>query len=111
MTTTITRNGLNLAVQGMQREVARVAKVTNDIQQAFTGAQNALAAESVTLNTDRASVVPAVEDSMRRAVLPATGDVAGAMVTLLQASTAYQANLAAARVTADVEREITRLKK
>jgi len=103
------RNALNISLQGMKREEARVAQAATDIQNAFTSAQNAQAADSVAINTDRAALVPAVEDAVRGAVLPTEGDLSAAIVTLLQASTVYKANVAAARVTADIETEATKL--
>jgi flagellar basal body rod protein FlgC len=103
------RNALNISLQGMKREEVRVAQAAADIQNAFTSAQNAQAADSVAVNADRAAVVPAVEDAVRGAVLPAAGDISAAIVNLLQASTAYKANAAAARVTADIETEATKL--
>ena len=107
------RNALNISLQGLKREEVRAAQAAADIQNAFTAsqnaAQNAQAADSVAVNTDRAAVVPAVEDAVRGAVLPAAGDVSAAIVNLLQASTAYKANAAAARVTADIESEATKL--
>jgi len=104
-------SGLNIALQGMQREATRVAKAADDITRAFTSAQNAQAADSVSINPDKAQVVPAVEDAVRGAVLPPEGDLTQAVTTLLQASTAYKANLFSARVTADVESEATKLLK
>lgn len=115
MTTPIngTRTALNTSLQGLKREETRVAQAAADIQNAFTNAQNAAqnaqAADSVAINTDKAAVIPAVEDAVRGAVLPQTGDVATALVNLLQASTAYKANAMAARVTADVETEASKL--
>jgi hypothetical protein len=104
-------SGLNIAIGGMQKEAVRVAKAAEDITKAFTSAQNAQAADSVAVNADRAQVIPAVEDAVRGAVLPPEGDLATAIVNLLQASTAYKANAASARVTADVESEAIKLLK
>lgn len=107
------RNALAASVQGMQREATHVAKAAQEIQNAFTSAQNAAqnaqAADSVTINTDKAAVIPAVEDAVRGAALPPEGDLTQAVVDILQASTAYKANAAAARVTADVESDIAKL--
>ncbi len=111
MTTPINgpNRALSNALQGMQREATRVARASEDLNRAFTTAQNAQAADSVAVNTDRAAVVPAVEDAVRGAVLPPEGDLSSAVVTLLQASTAYRANVAAARVTADIESDTIKL--
>lgn len=102
-------SGLNTAIQGLTRESARVAKAAADISTAFTTAQNAQAADSVAIDTSRAAVVPAVEDAVRGAVLPPEGDLSAALVNLLQASTAYKANAAAVRVTADVESDVIKM--
>lgn len=104
-------NGFNTAVQGLNREATRVAKAADDITRAFTSAQNAQAADSLAVNTDRAQVIPAVEDAVRGAVLPPEGDLTQAVVNLLQASTAYKANLFSARVTGDVESDAVKLLK
>jgi hypothetical protein len=104
-------NGFSTAVQGLNREATRVAKAADDITRAFTSAQNAQAADSLAVNTDRAQVIPAVEDAVRGAVLPPEGDLSQAVVNLLQASTAYKANLFSARVTADVESDAVKLLK
>ncbi len=108
-------SGLNIALGGMQREAANVAKAAESISKAFTSAQNAAqnaqAADSVAINTDRAQVVPAVEDAVRGAILPPEGDLTSAIVNLLQASTAYKANAFSARVTADVEADALKILK
>jgi hypothetical protein len=104
-------SGLNIAIQGLNREATRVAKAADDISRAFTSAQNAQAADSLAVNTDRAQVIPAVEDAVRGAVLPPEGDLSQAVVNLLQASTAYKANAFSARVTADVESDVIKLLK
>ena len=98
---TLVISGLQTAVEGLRKQETRVAKAAEDINQSFTAAQNAIAADSVSIS-DRAAVVPAVEDSMRGAVLGA-GDVTGPMVDLLQATAAYKANAAVVRVTSDVQ--------
>lgn len=103
---TLVTNSLNIATQGLQKQAAKVVEATEAINKTFTNAQNAasnaLAADSVSLS-DRAAVIPAVEDAVRGAVIPAEGDVTKAVVDLLQAATAYKANAAVVRVTADVE--------
>jgi flagellar hook protein FlgE len=102
---TLEINALRTAISGMQKQEVKVAKAAADINNAFTAAQNAAAADSVSVS-DRAAVVPAVEDAVRGAVLPAEGDVSTAIVDLLQAATAYKANAATVRVTADVEKDV-----
>jgi hypothetical protein len=97
---TLAINGLQTAIEGMRTQETRVAKAAEDINKSFTAAQNAIAADSVSVS-DRAAVVPAVEDSMRGAVL-SDGDVTGPMVDLLQATAAYKANASVVRVTSDV---------
>lgn len=103
---TLELNGLRIATQGLQKQEAKVAKAAEAINKTFTAAQNAAsnaqAADSVAVS-DRAAVVPAVEDAVRGAVLPAEGELTTAIVDLLQAATAYKANAAAVRVSADVE--------
>jgi flagellar basal body rod protein FlgG len=91
---------LGTAVQGLQRAEAQVAQATNTLQQGFTAAQNTLA------STDDRPLVPMVEDAMRAAVLPTNVDIVTPLIDLLQATTAYRANAAVVRVTADVEATI-----
>lgn len=99
---------LNSALAGIQRESGRVEKDARDIQKAFTAAQNAQAADSVSVS-DRASVAPAVEDAVRGAVLGQGGDVSAALVDMIAARAAYKANVSSAKVTGDVESDLTRL--
>jgi hypothetical protein len=101
---TLAINGFATAVAGLQKQETRVAKAAEDINQSFTAAQNAIAADSVAVS-DRAAVVPAVEDAVRGAVL-SDGDVTTPIVDLLQAATAYKANAAVLRVTSDVEQSL-----
>lgn len=82
------------AVQGLQRAEAQVAQAAGSLQQGFAAAQNSLLPPD-----DR----PLVEDAMRAAVLPTDVDIVTPLVDLLQATTAYRANAAVVRVTADVE--------
>ena len=100
---TLAINGLQTAIQGLQKQETRVAKAAEDINSSFTAAQNALAADSVSVS-DRAAVVPAVEEAMRGAVLPEK-DLSSAVVDMLQAKTAFKANAAVVRVTSDVMQE------
>ena len=100
---TLAINGLQTAIEGMRTQEVRVAKAADDITKSFTAAQNAIAADSVSIS-DRAAVVPAVEDAVRGAVL-SDGDVTAPMVDLLQATAAYKANAAVGRVTSDVMQE------
>lgn len=90
------------SIGGMRQQEQRVAKAATDINNAFTSAQNALAADSVAIS-DRATVIPAVEDAVRGAVLT-NGDVTQPIVDMLQAVSAYKANAAAFRVTSDIEK-------
>lgn len=89
------------SITGLRKQEERVAKAAVDISNAFTSAQNAMAADSVAIS-DRAAVVPAVEDAVRGAVL-SDGDVTQPIVDMLQAVSAYKANAAAFRVTSDLE--------
>ena len=89
------------SITGLRKQEERVAKAATDISNAFTSAQNAMAADSVAIS-DRAAVIPAVEDAMRGAVV-GEGDITAPLVDMLQAVTAYKANAAAFRVTSDVE--------
>ncbi|PZP40487.1 MAG: hypothetical protein DI585_00870 [Pseudomonas fluorescens] len=98
---TLTISAKMASIEGMRTQEQRVAKAANDINQGFTAAQNAMAADSVSID-ERAAVVPAVEDAVRGAVLSA-GDITTPIVDLLQAATAYKANAAAFRVSSDVE--------
>jgi hypothetical protein len=102
-------SSLLTSVTGLQKQADRVAKDSKAITDGFAAAQNAAsnaqAADSVSVS-DRAAVVPAVEDAVRGAVLPAEGEVTAALVDLLQAATAYKANAAAFRVTADVQADV-----
>ena len=95
------------SLNGLQKQAERVAKAATDINNAFASAQNAMAADSVAIS-DRAAVVPAVEDAVRGAVL-AEGDVTQPILDLLQSLQAYKANAAAFRVTSDVEQEALNL--
>ena len=88
---------LGSAVQGMQQAESRVAQAANTLQKNFVGAQNSLVPTD-----DR----PLVEDAMRAAVLPTDTDIVTPLVDLLQATTAYRANAALVRVTADVEETV-----
>lgn len=97
---TLIISGLQTAVEGLRKQEARVAKAAEDINANFTAAQNAIAADSVSVS-DRAAVIPAVEDAMRGAVLPER-DVSAAIVDMLQAKTAFKANAASVRVASDV---------
>jgi len=90
-------------VTGLARQAERVAKAADDLQTRFAAAQNALSADSVSVDP-RAAVIPAVEDAMRGAALTPQGDPAPAVADLLQAATAYKAHAAALRVSADVEK-------
>ncbi len=96
------------SIAGLRTQGERVAKAATEINNAFAAAQNAAqnaqAADSVAIS-DRAAVVPAVEDAVRGAVL-SDGDVTRPIVDLLQSVQAYKANAAALRVTADVERVV-----
>lgn len=98
---TLAINGLQTAVEGLRKQEVRVAKAAEDINKSFTAAQNALAADSVSVS-DRAAVVPAVEDAVRGAVLPPEGEITTALVDMLQATAAYKANAASVRVASDV---------
>lgn len=102
---TLEINGFRTAVAGLQKQEVKVAKAAEDISKSFTAAQNAIAADSVALS-DRAAVIPAVEDAVRGAVLPPEGELSSAVVDLLQAKTAYKANVVAVRVTSDVEQTV-----
>ncbi|RYG60911.1 MAG: hypothetical protein EON60_05405 [Alphaproteobacteria bacterium] len=97
---TLAINGLQTAIQGLRTQETRVAKAAEDINANFTAAQNAIAADSVSIS-DRAAVIPAVEDAMRSAVVPQR-ELSSAIVDMLQAKTAFSANAAAVRVTSDV---------
>ncbi len=97
---TLIISGLQTAVEGLRKQETRVAKAAEDINKNFTAAQNAIAADSVSIS-DRAAVIPAVEDAMRNAVVPER-DLSAAVVDMLQAKTAFKANAAAVRVTSDV---------
>ncbi len=99
---TLEINGFRTAIAGLQKQEVKVAKAAEEINQSFTAAQNAIAADSVAVS-DRAAVIPAVEDAVRGAVLPPEGQLTTAIVDLLQAKTAYSANAAVVRVTSDVE--------
>lgn len=100
-------SALGTTVQGIARESARVEKDARDINKAFTAAQNAQAADSV--SADPASVAPAVEDAVRGAVLTQGGDVSASLVNMVQAGAAYKANVASAKVTGDLESDLARL--
>ena len=93
---------LQTALGGLQKQEVKVAKAAEDISKSFTAAQNAIAADSVAVS-DRAAVVPAVEDAVRGAVLPPEGDVSTAIVNLLQAASAYKANASVVQVTSDLD--------
>lgn len=107
MTLDIT-NSLVTAIGGLQKQATRVAKDATDINQGFTtaqnAAQNAIAADSVSVS-DRAAVIPAVEDAVRGAVL-SQDDVTTPMVDMLQAVSAYKANAAVVRVTSDLSQTL-----
>ena len=96
------KSPLTTAIGGLQKQEIKVAKAAEDISKSFTAAQNAIAADSVAVS-DRAAVIPAVEDAVRGAVLPAEGDVTTAIVDLLQAKAAYKANASVVRVTSDLD--------
>lgn len=102
---TLEINGFRTAVAGLQKQEVKVAKAAEDISKSFTAAQNAIAADSVSVS-DRAAVIPAVEDAVRGAVLPPEGELSTAVVDLLQAKTAYKASAVAVRVTSDVEQTV-----
>jgi hypothetical protein len=97
---TLVISGLQTAVEGLRKQETRVAKAAEDISQNFTAAQNALAADSVSVS-DRAAVIPAVEDAMRNAVVPER-ELSAAVVDMLQAKTAFKANAESVRVASDV---------
>lgn len=101
-------DGLSAALGGLQRAESQVAKAASDVNASFVAAQNALAADSVNVS-DKAAVAPAVEDAVRGAVLPTDGpDLSTALVSLLQAKAAYEANLKSATVTGDLQTELVR---
>lgn len=101
-------SGLNTAIDGIRKQGDRVEAAANNINKAFAAAQNAQAADSVSVS-DKASVAPAVEDAVRGAVLSPEGEVTAALVDMLQASAAYKANIASAKVTGDIESDLMRL--
>lgn len=103
MTLPIT-SAVNTAIRGLTTSTERVNKAAADINQAFTAAQNAQAADSVSVS-DKAAAVPAVQDAMKNAVLP-SGDITQPVVDMLQAVTAYKANAATLRVTADIDQTV-----
>lgn len=94
-------DGLNILTTGLRQTETRVAKATDTLQRNLAAAQNAVAADSVSLSP-ASTAAPAVEDAMKSAVLPAEGDVSTALVDLLQAKIAYAAQTRAAQVTGDV---------
>lgn len=101
---TLEINALQTAVGGLRKQEVKVAQAAESINKSFTAAQNAIAADSVAVS-DRAAVIPAVEDAVRGAVLPPEGDVSVAIVDLLQAATAYKANASVVRVTSDLAQD------
>jgi len=101
-------SGLNSAVDGIRKQGERIAKDAESINKAFAAAQNAQAADSVSIS-DKASVAPAVEDAVRGAVLSPDGDLTTALVDMLQAAAAYKANVQSAKVTGDIESDLARL--
>ncbi|MBI1308400.1 MAG: hypothetical protein GC129_00880 [Proteobacteria bacterium] len=100
--------GLDVAVQGLRKQGDRVTRDVDTMNKAFAAAQNAQAADSVSVS-DKASIAPAVEDAMRGAVLAPEGDVTKALVDVLQAKAAYGANVQAAKVTGDIQSEIYKM--
>lgn len=101
-------SGVRNAAVGLAREGARIEKAAADINKAFVAAQNAQAADSVSVS-GAASAAPAVEDAVRGAVLSTHGDLSTALVNVLQARAAYGANIVSAKVTGDVESDLARL--
>lgn len=101
----ITKNALNVALEGLKTSEARVVKAAEDIQFATLMASNTV---------NGAGDEALVADAVRGAVLPVAGgdvDISKPLVDLLQAKFAYQANAFAVKVTADVESELTRVLK
>lgn len=98
-------DGLSTALQGLAKQEQRVAQAAEDINTALVAAQNQLAA-----GTGRGEALPAevaVEDGVAsETVNAANTDLARPIVDLLQAKAAYNANLKAVEVTADVERDL-----
>lgn len=101
-------SGLNTPLTGLQRAAARTEKASRDLQTSFAAAQNAQAADSVQVD-GRAAVIPAIEDAVRGAALPAEGGVTEALVNLLQAKTAYKANTSTLRVMDDLQASLMKI--
>ena len=101
----ITKNALNVAVEGLKASEGRVVKAVEDIQFATLAASNVV-------NGAGEGEEALVADAVRGALVPVTeGDISKPIVDLLQAKFAYQANAFAVKVTADVESELTRVLK
>lgn len=101
-------SGLSSAIDGLNKASAQIEKSAQSINRAFAAAQNAQAADSVSIS-DSATVAPAVEDAMRGAVLPPEGEISKALVDMLQAKAAYKANIEVVKVTGDIENELAKV--
>ncbi|MCP5405197.1 MAG: hypothetical protein H6922_03135 [Pseudomonadaceae bacterium] len=93
---------LPAAVEGLKRNEAKVADAANEIVKATVETAPAPrdGGDSVAVSDEAL-----VTDAVQGAAIPADGgaDLTRPLVDLLQASTAYKANLFAVKVTADVE--------
>jgi BMFP domain-containing protein YqiC len=101
-------NSISTLTAGMATQADRVEKTTRKLQENLAGAQNALAADSVSVSREGANAA-AVSDAMHQAVIPPEGDVSTAVVDLLQAKFAYAANAKATAITSDVLRDVVNI--
>jgi flagellar basal body rod protein FlgC len=101
-------SGLSVSLTGLQTAEKKVVKAVNEIQKVFA---HAASPTGQVLPTDERAVTDAVQGAVLPTVDATGGDLAKPIVDLLQAKVAYQANLFAAKVTADVESDAVRLLK
>lgn len=103
-----TGNALGVAVEGLKRQETRVAKATEDLNANLVAAQNQLAAASAQGQAPSPAPAPAedgvAQDSLVAARV-ADADITRPLVTLLEAKTAYSANLKAVSVAGDIQQE------
>jgi hypothetical protein len=95
-------SALNNAIQGLATAATRINADAVSVANAWTAAQNALAAPAPAPSSPAAAT--GLAGSTLGSTLADSTDVIGPMIDLLSARQAYGASLVAVRITADVEK-------
>lgn len=99
-------NALGIAVEGLKRQETAVAKAADDLNANLVAAQNQLAAATGRGEAAPKEEAPVAQDGLATRVAPEVdGDITRPIVNLLQAKTAYTANLTAVKVAGDIQQQ------